>query len=411
MKPSILFVDDEPNILDGLRRMLHPLRGEWDMRFARSARRALAELARAPCDILVTDLLMPEMDGGMLLEEVQARCPGTVRIVLSGHPGKGLALKASRYAHQFLAKPAQPEELTAMLRRVLALRAVLTNPTINALITRLDTLPALPEVYQRIMAELKAPEPSLCRVAELISQDMGLSASMMKLVNSAFFGLRTRVSSPMHAVNLLGLDVISGLVLTVRLFSSFEQDKHEGYRLDHLWRHSLNTGLVCRALARFEGMDQAGQDDLYIAGLLHDVGKLILLSAGQDLYEQVLTDCRATNRAVWRSETSLLGCTHAHLGAYLLTLWNFSERTIPCIACHHGLREYTADDPLMAAIVHAANALDHELNVVNPGYERDRWDVETLEKMGFTGRLARWRSVAESAIKEAVADELENPDC
>lgn len=410
MKPSILFVDDDHNVLDGLRRMLHPMRQQWDMTFHSGARQALAAMESKPPDILVTDLLMPEMDGAKLLEEVHARHPQVIRIVLSGHSGKSLALKASRYAHQFLAKPLHPVDMARTIKRAVALRNVLLNPEVQKLIARLDTLPALPEVHRKIMGELNTPEPSMKRLAELISQDMGLSASMLKLVNSAFFGLRTRVSSPAHAVNLLGLEVISGLVITVQLFSSFDSSKYPGYSLNGLWRHSLSVGLICRAIAQAENLNATRQDDLYVAGILHDVGKLVLLCSAHELYTRTLEVCRADNVAIWMAEKGVLGCTHAELGAYLLSLWGFSDEIIPCIAQHHDLGEYAGDQPLMATIVHAANALDHELSVVNPGYARERWDGDAVERLGFAGRLPVWRDAAVAAMKEAAVHDGQNPD-
>ncbi|GFK95988.1 Nitrogen regulation protein NR(I) [Fundidesulfovibrio magnetotacticus] len=405
MKPRLLFVDDESKVLDGLRRMLHPQRGRWDVSFRSSAAEAMQALDSQPHDVLVTDLLMPGMDGGRFLEEVHARHPGIIRLVLSGHSGRALALQAARYAHQFLAKPVDSEALVRTLERLLALRGVLTNPRVQELVHRLDTLPALPEVHQRILAELHSQEPDMGRIAALISQDMGLSASMLKLVNSAFFGLRTRVSSPAHAANLLGLDVIAGLVLTVHLFSSFDAARHKGYDLEGLWLHCLNTGNVCRALACAEGFAQSSQDDLYVAGILHDVGKLVLLCHAPDLYGEVLTASRAQNRAVWACERDILGCTHAELGAYLLSLWGFSEEMIRWIFTHHALAGEPEHTPLAAAIVHAANALDHELRVVNQRYERDRWRLPALEASGHAHRLEDWRGIAACVLREGPVNE------
>lgn len=410
MKPSIIFVDDEPNILDALKRLLYPMRQTWDMTFCLGALQALKILAKKKHDILVTDLLMPDMDGGKLLEEVHTRHPDMTRIVLSGHSGNALALKASRYAHQFLAKPVQSEELKRAIERVVTLREVFVSPCVQKLITRIDTLPTLPDVHRRIMAELNAPEPSMKLVADLISQDMGLSVSMLKLVNSAFFGLRTKVSSPTHAVNLLGLDVISGLVLTVQLFSRFDATQHKGYDLDRLWKHCLSTGCVCKALAQAEGFNQTEQDELYVTGLLHDVGKLILLCSDQDVYETILATCRKDNIAIWRAERDQLECTHAELGAYLLGLWGLSDKTITSVFHHHHLMEYPGDMPLHATIVHVANALDHELNVENPHYDRNRWDLDAIDHFGFADRLPVWKKYAEAALKEACSDEHENSD-
>ena len=400
MKPSILFVDDEPNVLSGLKRMLYPKRSEWNMTFCDGGRQALQELDKTAYDILVTDLFMPGMDGAALLEAVYARHPAVIRLVLSGHSDKQLILKVSRYAHQFLAKPLQSEQMSQAINRMISLRDVITNPDVQQLAASLDRLPALPAVHQRILSELQAPQPSMSRLGELISQDMGLSATMLKLVNSSFFGLRSKVSSPAFAVNLLGLDVIAGLVLSIGLFSTFDAAQFPGYRLDGLWQHSLNTGIVCKALARAEGLDAARQDELYIAGILHDIGKLALLNAAQELYAQTIAVCQRDNTAIWRTETAVLGCTHAELGAYLLSLWGFSESVIPWVNAHHMLRAYPGVDPLLAGIVHAGNALEHELNVTHPGYDRQRWNLDAMESMGLTPRLAVWRDVAAAALSQ-----------
>ena len=410
MKPSIVFVDDEANVLEGLKRMLYPLREYWDMAFCTGGRQALRILEGKPCDILVTDLLMPEMDGGKLLEEVHARYPNTIRLVLSGHSGRALALKAVLHAHQFLPKPTSAEELKQALERILTLQAVLTNPKVQALIARVDTLPALPEIHRKIMGELQQANPSIHRVAELITQDLGLSASIIKLVNSAFFGLRTRVSSPLHAVNLLGLEVLSALVLSVKLFSSFDQSQYPGFNLDFLWRHSLNTGLFAKAIARAEALPPREQDDIYIAGILHDIGKLALLSHGQGVYSDVLAKCREENTHVWMIEQRLLNTSHAELGAYLLSTWGLDQEIVHCIQAHHTLENYLGGHPLWAAIIHTANCFDHTLTVINASYSRHPLDMEGLTRMGVAGRLPAWSEVCENALREITAHEQENPD-
>lgn len=410
MKPFVLFVDDDPNVLDGLKRMLYSIRKEWDMAFCLGARQALETMEERPPDILVTDLLMPEVDGGKFLEAVHERHPDTIRIVLSGYSSCHHVLTASRYAHQFLAKPLRPEELIHTLKRALALRGIILDPDVRKLAVRLDKLPALPETIQRILAELNMPDPSMKFLGELISQDMGLSASMLKLVNSAFFGLRTRVSNPAHAVNLLGLDVIVGLVVTTQLFSCFDASSFPEYNIDGLWQHSLNTGLVCKRIAAIEGLDIGGQDDLYVGGILHDIGKLVLLSSARELYTSMLTLCRRNNSAIWLAEKQSMGCTHAEIGAYLLSLWGFPETIIPSIAHHHALAKHTGENPLFAAIVHAGNALDHELNVVHPEYDRARLDMDALERLGFASRLPAWREAAAAALEEVTRDERENLD-
>lgn len=411
MNPSILFVDDEANVLDGLKRMLYPMRAQWEMSFCRGGHQALKLLETKPFDIMVTDLLMPEMDGGKLLEEVHAKFPETIRIVLSGYSGRPLALKAARHAHQFLPKPTSAESLRQAIDRILSLRAILTNPKVQALIARVDTLPALPEIHRKIMLELQKPNPSINLVGDLIAQDLGLSASIIKLVNSAFFCLRTRVSSPFHAVNLLGLEVLSALVLSIKLFSSFDSSQYPGFNLENLWRHSLNTGLLAKAIAQSEGLSPSEQDDLYIAGILHDVGKLVLLTHGQGIYAEVLMRCREENTAVWQIEQRILDTSHAELGAYLLSMWGLDQEIVQCIHAHHTLANYAGEHNLKVAIVHAANCFDHELTVINASYSQHPLDLATLERFGFSDRLPGWAATCENALREINAHEQEDPDC
>jgi putative nucleotidyltransferase with HDIG domain len=409
MKPSLLFVDDDPNILDGLKRMLYPMRSQWEMEFCLSGRQALKLMEKARQDILVTDLVMPEMDGDKLLEVVQARHPETIRIVLSGHAGKPVVFKAACHAHQFLSKPTSADALRQALERVLSLRDVLINPSLLGLIAKVDTLPALPEIYQKIMKELREPNPSIKRVSELITEDLGLSASILKLVNSAFFGLRTRVSSPLHAVNLLGLDVLSALVLNVKLFSSIAQSNCSGVNLEKLWRHCLNTGLLTKAIAHAEGFSSAEQDDLYISGILHDVGKLVLLSYGHDLYKEVLSACRNENTSIWLIENRILNTSHAELGAYLLSIWGFDQEIVSSIHAHHALGQ-SLGNPLKASIVHAANCFEHQFNIINAEYGQHSLEVAALENLGYLSRLPAWSEVCEKTLEEMHAHEQENPD-
>src|SRR5262249_55795436 len=117
MKKKLLFVDDERNVLEGLHRMLHGLRGEWEMQFALSGQQALALMAKQDFDVIVSDLLMPGMSGAQLLQEVMTRHPDTIRVVLSGHVDDQLSMRALGVTHQYLSKPCTPELLKSTVVR------------------------------------------------------------------------------------------------------------------------------------------------------------------------------------------------------------------------------------------------------------------------------------------------------
>jgi len=186
---TLLFVDDEPRVLQGLQRQLRPMHHEWDMHFVDDGRKALEFMAAHPVDIVVTDMMMPGMDGSQLLAEVLKRHPQTVRIVLSGHAEREAVLRLVGPAHQYLSKPCDADELRRAIARALSLRDLLGNERLKQLATRVKNLPTLPALQNQLADELRKESPSMERVAEIVSRDIGMTAKMLQLVNSAFFGL------------------------------------------------------------------------------------------------------------------------------------------------------------------------------------------------------------------------------
>ena len=137
MSLSVLFVDDEPNVLDGLRRSLRGFRREWDMRFAPGGAAALAILGEAQADVVVSDMRMPGMNGDELLAEVRRRHPQTVRIVLTGECAREAMTRVTTLAHRVLTKPCDPDELRSAIQQAFALQGLLLGPHLGAVVGRL----------------------------------------------------------------------------------------------------------------------------------------------------------------------------------------------------------------------------------------------------------------------------------
>ncbi len=403
MKIRVLFVDDEPNVLSALRRMFHGMRGAWDMAFAPGGREGLALLRQAPVDVIVADMRMPDLDGAAFLREAQALCPGAIRIALSEHSDRDMILQTVRPAHQFLPKPCQPGELRAAIERGLALREVFLDERVRNVVARIDRLPTAPRLYAALLDELARDEPSMRAVAGLISQDVGMAAGILKLVNAAFFGLRTRISSPAHAANLLGLDSIKALVLSVGLFDRFNKEAFPDFDLEKLWSHSLATGRLAREIAALEAADAATREQSFIAGLLHDVGKLVLAANFPDAYGQVLAGCRAGQGTVLVMEERIFGASHAEVGAYLLGLWGVDDPVVRAVYFHHDPgRDRRAGFSALAA-VHAANRFEHELVVIRPGHATNPLDELYLAASGLSDRLPVWREACREVVEQAAA--------
>jgi putative nucleotidyltransferase with HDIG domain len=399
----ILFVDDEPSVLEGLERMIFAMGPEWEAEFASGGDEALEMLDEEEFDVVVTDMRMPGMDGGELLARVKERHPGVVRIVLSGHSDREMVLKTVRPAHQFLSKPCTPERLREVVDSALGLRDIQMDKQVRHVVSRIESLPSLPELYLKISEELDKQEPSLKRVGELIAEDMGMSASILKLVNSAFFGLCRKITSPQQAVNLLGVDTLKGVVLSAHLFSSFDFKDYPDFSLAKLWEHCTTTARMARTIAQTREEHRKTQDECFVAGLLHDVGKLVLATHFPENYRSVLDTVQAENRTIWEVEKVVVGATHAEIGAYMLGLWGLPLPVVSAIAFHHEPCRIGFSGFSTTHAVHAANAFEHELYVTDSTMAKHPLDGQCLARTGLDSEIETWRNACVQVAREEEA--------
>jgi len=391
MKRRILFVDDEPKILHGLRRMLHAMRRQWDMAFAEGGQEALDILDREPFDAIITDVRMPGIDGSQLLREVTERHPQTVRIVLSGQAEDETVLQSVRHVHQYLSKPCDTEMLRSTIARACALSDLLENDTLKRLVSQMETLPSLPSLCRTIEQELRSPEASTRKIAEIISQDIGMSAKVLQLVNSAFFGIRRHVATPGHAAVLLGLETIRNLVLSVHVFAQFDQADLGGLSLKVLWDHSMNVGMYARQLARSQNMDPGTVDHAFTGGLLHDAGKLVLAANLTEEYASVLARTSRKGIALHEAEREVFGSTHAEVGCYLMGLWGLPDPIVEALAFHHCPSRHGEEGFTPVTAVHVANILEHEMYSAESIQASSEVDDAYLIHLGLSRQQTEWR--------------------
>ncbi|MEJ2169890.1 MAG: response regulator [Desulfobacterales bacterium] len=335
LKKRILFVDDEPMVLNGLQRTLRKMRHEWEMMFTSSGKEALELLEANPMDVVVSDLKMPEMDGTQLLGEIKKRHPHMVRIILSGHVKHDMTLQSLRIAHQSLAKPCDAELLKLTLTKLFALKDILSDDSIKKIVSQIESLPSMPSIYTAIVGEMQSDDPSIQKVAAIIAQDVSMTAKILQVVNSVFFGLARKISSIQQAVMLLGLDTIKSLVLSVKIFAEFSRKKFSWFNIEDLFSHSMSVSCNTQAIVKSEKMDRDLIRNSLMAGLLHDLGKLILATNFPKLYRQVLTEAQNTGHSLYNLEYETFETSHAEIGAYLMGLWNLENPIIEAIAFHH----------------------------------------------------------------------------
>ena len=393
-KRRVLFVDDDPMLARVYAMVLHDQSHGWEGRSATSGSQALDLMARMPFDVVVADLQMPQMSGIELLVKIRNQYPRTSRFILSGIRDQAEIARCLGDTHQFISKPVDLKTLCDALARICSLDHFLMDEKLRALVGRFDALPSFPALYVEVMNELAAAEPSIVRIAEIVAQDPAMTAKMLHIVNSAAFGLGRNISSPLEAVQYVGTSTVRSLVLSVHVFSSFDR-KVAGFSIDVFEAHALRCARLARALMEGQGADTAGVEDAYTAGMLHDIGKLMLAAGLPDYYQQAVAYAVAHQLPLCAAETEVFGATHAGVGAYLLGLWGLPAPIVEAVAFHHtpSRSDLRSFGPLAA--LHVANVLEGEQSQAHQPMPAAGFDGDYLSALKLQDQLTAWRGLAQ----------------
>ncbi|GGF55410.1 signal transduction protein [Terasakiella brassicae] len=341
-KPHILFVDDEKNILLGLKRGMRSNRHAWNMSFASSGGEALEIFKEHHVDIIVSDMRMPIMDGAQLLERVRKISPDTARVVLSGYAKDEVILKVIGPAHQYLAKPCDFDDLEETIKRILRLRNCIGETLVRKLITGKKNLPSLPEIYQDLLAELENPMSTNRSIAHILEKDIGLKAQVFKVCNSAFFGLPQKVNNLETAVSMIGLGTLRSMTLLNGFFTTLKNQVSDCLVLERLSNNSLEMALMAARLAKKLGLSKPEIDLAISAGSLCHIGTLIVSATWPHEFEEAVKQCEQNpDQTIDCFEREQIGADHGVIGAYLLGLWGFPLNLCEAVAYHH--RPHLAD--------------------------------------------------------------------
>jgi HD-like signal output (HDOD) protein/CheY-like chemotaxis protein len=387
---QILFVDDEPMILEGLQRTLANMRHEWEMRFAASGEEALQMLEECPADAVVTDMRMPRMNGAQLLQEVMRRNPKTIRLILSGFSDAEVIMRCVGGTHQFISKPCDGDTLRRVVRRALDMDAWVNNEDLKALVSRLPSLPSLPSLYFEILRELESPSGSLDRMGEIIGRDAAMTAKILHLVNSAFFGLQRELSDPTEAVMQLGLETIRSLVLGIHVFSEMKTTGKAAMLSQELWNHCLATAIRAKSIAKTERLDRELVETSFTAGLLHDVGRLVLLANLPGECLEAWRRAEEEHLPLVETERSVFGADHGAVGGYLLGLWGLPARLVEACVYHHFPAQCPNREISPLSIVHVANFLVHDSPDAGNFVLMPRLDEHYLAELGIWEHVKPW---------------------
>ena len=228
---------------------------------------------------------------------------------------------------------------------------------LEALLEQSNELPSLPEIYIKVTELLESEYSTAHEIGDAVQTDPSLTAKILKMVNSAYFGLPNQVSSVSQAVNLLGRQQLQNILMSTVLAGVFKDIDLARFSLRDFWQHSIKTAIIARHLA-MQNAYILDHEAFFTAGLLHDIGRLVLARAAPDEVYEVARQVKEEGADAVQLESQMLGVTHVELGAVLMDKWNMPTMLTQCVIKHHDT-EHEGVRTVDTSIVYLANRLSH----------------------------------------------------
>jgi len=402
IKKNILFVDDNPNIINGIKRALRRERNNWVLFFAYSAEEALELMADTPIDLIVTDIMMPGMQGDELLIYVAAQYPATIRFILSGYANETVLKKSMTVAHQYLSKPCNISLLKETIFQVFKIQSCISNPHLIDSIGDISQLPSLPTVYQQLKLEVDKENSTSDSIANIFSHDIAFSAKLLQIVNSPYFGLKQKISNLSQAVNLIGVQQLTDLVLGTFIKESFSTHNQKyKYIFEYIYTDSMRAAVLAKKISLAEGQKEDRPDQAFLGALLHNMGLLIIMSKLPDKFNTLLEALNQTDTDIIILEKQIFGFTRAEVAAYLLGLWKIPPRVIESILLQFNPNETEYEGVNALTAVHVASALLKPSGIQDSSRLFEcSLDIKYLERIGKLEQIAYWQELAQTVIQK-----------
>lgn len=381
----LLFVDDDPQALEQLRRELVHARLLYDAVYVDSGEAALRALAGGEFDAIISDLGMPGMDGPALLASVRDKYPRVVRVCMSGAIDDGDFMRAMPVTHQFLSKPCVGEALRDIVERACSLRSILHHQGIRELVGRLNSLPATAQTFEELSAAMTQPNTHTADISRIVSKDQALCVKTLQMVNSAFFRRSSPITSIQAAVTFVGMEMIKSLALSACVFNALDASPAASKLLKDLQIRSMRKAHFARTLLK----DSRHADEAFTAALLLDIGQAVLALCSPEMFTEVIQIARESKRPWHEVEREAFGVAHPEVGAYLLGLWGLPLELIEAVAYHHTPSRVQHAQTAMLAAVHVADAVV-DATADQPEKLLDKLDAAFVARTGVNRCLTEW---------------------
>ena len=350
-RPLILVADEERRIAQALLRVAatHGFGGQ--IIHCEDGAAVLSQIDRQPPDAILASAVLPDMSGDNLFNILNDRFPMIVRFMMSDDLESKKVLKNFQFAHQVFPRPYDMAEILLALKKAIKEQGQYQTRMLEKIFRGLKKLPFLPRVYSDLSQELAREDMSFHRVAGIITRDVGISASILKMVNSPYFGLRGKVESIEAAVQRLGTDILQGLVLSASLMDDFQNHGFRPGFVESQFEHALEVALYASRVAKLHDTVPHIQETAFTVGLMHDLGKLVLTTYDQSTYMQLLFDENLCGKPLCERERECFEVDHTQVGAHLLGIWGIDDTIVKAVAEHHprGLLQ-GEEAPLIAAV-------------------------------------------------------------
>lgn len=395
---KILIVDNLPNVYQGLKRVLWTQKPDWDLTYAENAQKALELIDALEFDVIVSDIKMPVMDGSELLNHINTEYPNIIRIVLSGQCDQEAAFKLVSTTHLFLSKPCDPKTFTDFIERAMKNKLILNNPDIIKIINGVKNLPSMPLTYLKLNHTLEQKNVNVNTIVNIISNDVALAAKILQMVNSAFFSLNWRVTNLNQAIHVLGIDTLKMLVLSYGLIQKFEVKQVGKFSTEILWQENTNVAFLAKELAIRCNESEDIVEEVFVSSLLLKIGILVLAQNYSLKFGEALKIATETSSMLIDVEKDLYACSHAEIGAYLLSIWGLPSEIVETVALHMNPRCEDSKTSKILKYAHYASSFVGTISKLIPN-PHARLKSDFIEFIGIEEKINDFNTLSMDFLK------------
>ena len=390
MSKRILFFASDAVEREAIRTELCADEEGWEKCMTSTFDEAVAALEPDTFDAIVV-AHHEDKSSAKLLNWAAKHHPKVARLIVADSEEREDVLRVVLATHQFLAKPVTPAVLAGTIESALLLSGSLPNEVLLTLAASIKVFPPMPSLYYKVMAELKSPDYSAQTVAEILAKDLAMTTRLLQVINSGLYGLPRQITDLAEVVNLLGHEAVKSLVIGIHVFLQHDHIKPLYFSISQIWQHSTAVAAGARLITQMETGSPERAAEAYTAGLLHDIGKLVLANNFEAQYNTVQKAARDLHQPLWEAEVKEFGVSHAELGAFILGRWGMPMALLEATAWHHQPGRSASQEFTALTAVHIANALEHELHGSKDSGSPSTLDLFHIEALGLTHRIDAWK--------------------